>query len=194
MELEELKQNWQLLNERLEKNEILNKRIIKEMIMKRTSSIYSKLLNMEIWGLILGFIAVPTVLVFAQTVKNPPSLPWIISLEIGFVVIIIWEIRKIVWLKKFDLETKNIYQLSKIINVHRVWILKECIVSILIIFIGLAIRFITTHAYRYPWFALLLVSIVVLTFIYTIVVYQLIYKKYVNNLQKSLDELKEFEE
>lgn len=36
MELEELKAGWNVLNDRLAQNEILNKRIIKEMIINRT--------------------------------------------------------------------------------------------------------------------------------------------------------------
>ena len=39
MELEELKAGWNVLNERLAQNEILNKRIIKDMIVTRTNSV-----------------------------------------------------------------------------------------------------------------------------------------------------------
>lgn len=38
MELEELKAGWSILNEQLAKSEMLNKRIIKEMITNRTQS------------------------------------------------------------------------------------------------------------------------------------------------------------
>ena len=46
MELEELKAGWNVLNERLAQNEILNKRIIKEMIINRTQSAYERLLGL----------------------------------------------------------------------------------------------------------------------------------------------------
>lgn len=51
MELEELKANWNILNERLQKNEILNKRIIKDMITNRILTARQRLL----WKIIIGY-------------------------------------------------------------------------------------------------------------------------------------------
>ena len=38
MNLDEMKNSWNVLNERLEQNEILNKRIIEEMVASKTKS------------------------------------------------------------------------------------------------------------------------------------------------------------
>ena len=56
MELEELKAGWNVLNERLAQNEILNKRIIKDMIVTRTNSALSRLKWMNWGGIVLVFI------------------------------------------------------------------------------------------------------------------------------------------
>ena len=56
MELEELKAGWNVLNERLAQNEILNKRIIKDMIVTRTNSALSRLKWMNWGGIILVFV------------------------------------------------------------------------------------------------------------------------------------------
>ena len=42
MNLDEMKNSWNVLNERLEQNEILNKRIIEEMVASKTKSAYGK--------------------------------------------------------------------------------------------------------------------------------------------------------
>ena len=70
-------------------------------------------------------ILIPTFLIISQTVKYPPALPWIVSLEILAIFITIWIIIKIHWLKKFNIEQKDIYQLARIIQTYRSWILKE---------------------------------------------------------------------
>lgn len=194
MELDDFKQNWNLISKRLEENEVLNKRIIKEMITKRTNSAYNKLLNMEIISLILLILFIPTFLIIAQIVKYPSALPWIVSLEILFFSLIIWTIIKIHWLKKFDIGKKDIYQLVKIIQTYRSWILKEYYTVIPLIMIFLIARFIVVHAQNYPWFATLLISVIIILPACAFTTYHFFEKKHCNNIQKSLDELKEFKE
>ena len=41
MDLEKMKLGWDALNERLERNEVVNQKIIKEMISAKTKSAYS---------------------------------------------------------------------------------------------------------------------------------------------------------
>ena len=194
MELEELKLNWELLNKRLEKNEILNKRIIHEMLQKRTITTYNKLFRAEIFCLSLGLVVIPVFLILIQFVKYPPSMPWRITILILLGSTVIWTSFKLWWLKKFDLENNDIFQLSQIIYTYRNWIQKECILSIPILVTLLTIRFITIHAQNYPWLAILIISIAVLSTIYLLTIYRLFYKKHCNDIQKSLDELKEFKE
>lgn len=55
MELEELKISWGVLNERLQQNEILNQRLVREMIEKKAQSAQSKLLRLDLFGLIVVF-------------------------------------------------------------------------------------------------------------------------------------------
>lgn len=51
MNLDELKANWNILNERLQKNEILNRRIIKDMITSRILTARERLM----WKIIIGY-------------------------------------------------------------------------------------------------------------------------------------------
>lgn len=73
MELEELKASWSVLNERLEKNELLNKRIIKEMITSRVLTAQQRLL----WKGIIGYaiyLACLVFIVFSHTLFGTPLL------------------------------------------------------------------------------------------------------------------------
>lgn len=194
MELDDLKQNWLLLNKRLEENEVLNKKIIREMIKKRTTSAYDKLLNMELISLMFIIICIPALLIAANTVRNPPPQIWFIGLEIAFVMAAIWETIKIGWLKKFDLEKKDIYQLSNIIHTYRNWIFKEYMITVPLVMIVLIVRFIHVNGQSYPVFTITWVSVLVILPIYAFVCYRFFYKKYFNHIQKSLDELKDFKE
>lgn len=47
MDMEEMKKGWMVLNERLSQNEILNRRIIKEMLTTRTQTAYEQIYNWE---------------------------------------------------------------------------------------------------------------------------------------------------
>lgn len=73
MELEELKTSWNILNERLNQNEILNKRIIKEMITSRILTAQQRLL----WKNILGYTIYLTCLLltcFSHALFGTPLL------------------------------------------------------------------------------------------------------------------------
>lgn len=73
MELEELKAGWNVLNERLAQNEILNKRIIKEMIVTRTNSALSRLKWMNWGGIVLVFVMFILVLIMKNIVVIRPA-------------------------------------------------------------------------------------------------------------------------
>lgn len=63
MDLDEMKAGWNVLNERLAQNEIINKRMIKEMIMNRTKSAYEQIYRSELYALCLllaiGLLVLP---------------------------------------------------------------------------------------------------------------------------------------
>lgn len=73
MELEELQAGWNVLNKRLAQNEILNKRIIKEMIRSRVLNAYQRLLRKNIVGYTVYFAAL-LLTALAHTVFGTPLL------------------------------------------------------------------------------------------------------------------------
>lgn len=194
MELEELKQQWQLLNKRLEENEILNKKIILDMIKKRTTSAYNRLMNMELVNLMIMIVLIPIFLITLYIAKYLPTQALLIFLGLLILLVTIWEIIKVLWLKKFDIEKKNIQQLSLIINTYRKWILMECSIITPLVVIILGTRFFSIHAYNLPWLKVLLLSLIVILPIFIAIMYRFFYKKHFKSIQQSLDELKEFKD
>ena len=92
MELEELKAGWNVLNERLAQNEILNKRIIKDMIVTRTNSALSRLKWMNWGGLILVFVMFILVLIMKNIVVIRPACWGGEFLFTVFVISVFWSV------------------------------------------------------------------------------------------------------
>ena len=59
MELDELKNAWALVDERLKENEMLNKRIVQEMLSTKSNRSLNKLINSELRGLIALLFMIP---------------------------------------------------------------------------------------------------------------------------------------
>ena len=70
MNLDEMKNSWNVLNERLEQNEILNKRIIEEMVASKTKSAYDCIFPVSLISCI-HFIFLH---LYPQGAKEHPSL------------------------------------------------------------------------------------------------------------------------
>jgi len=59
MELQELKNRWTSVDERLKKQEVLNTRIVEEMLKNKSKGALSKLINMYILCVAVAIIAIP---------------------------------------------------------------------------------------------------------------------------------------
>lgn len=194
MELEDLKRNWQLLNRRLEKTEVLNQKIVQEMLIQRTDTIYNKIYKTELTGLLLSvcFISINCFIYLIASAFIP--IEWFIILNIAFIFTVIWQLTKIFRLKKFNIETKNIYELSKIIIIYKKWIQREIISCIPLFPVLLGIWLYYNIHLLTPFLILLTVTITVAAIIYNFIWYFCIFSKNIRNIQKSLDELEDFYE
>lgn len=194
MELEDLKQNWQLLNRRLEKTEVLNQKIVQEMLIKRTDSIYNKIYKAELTGLFLSICFIPINCFIYLIASAFIPIEWFIILNITFLFTVIWQLTKVFRLKKFNIETENIYELSKIIVIYKKWIQREAVSCIPLVFVLLGIWiYYNIHLFT-PLLTLLTISIMAAAITYGFVWYFCIFSKNIRNIQKSLDELEDFYE
>jgi O-antigen/teichoic acid export membrane protein len=103
MELDEIKKSWSELNQRLEKTEVLNKRLINEMLNTRHQSAKDKLMRFEVAFLILCifFTGFTVVTWFAGFY----ALSSIIILSSIFVSCGLWQVYKIVLLNRMHIDT-----------------------------------------------------------------------------------------
>lgn len=113
MELEELRANWNVLNERLAENEIVNQRIVKEMISQKTKSAFDKIYRLNIYNLFVIFFM--TTLVFPWIYMHTPIMPLSFAMvEIVMVIGLLLECRRVYLLSKFNMEQKSSTELMNL--------------------------------------------------------------------------------
>lgn len=116
MDLEEMKAGWNVLGERLAQNEILNQRIIKEMIATRTRTAYEKVYASEwqsFWiALAIALLLIPTRMFLADI-----SMKWasFVILELTLVVAVLVQGWTIHLLSKFNLSALKVSELTRLV-------------------------------------------------------------------------------
>lgn len=109
MELDEIKNAWNDLNNRLEKTEKLNQKIITEMLTNKQKSAKQKLMKYELTFFILSiiFIFYSAFIYIAGFFNGPVSMLF----GIVFAVSAIWQAYKMYLLKQMKIETENVTSL-----------------------------------------------------------------------------------
>ena len=113
MELEELRASWNVLNERLAENEILNQRMVKEMISQKTKSAFDKIYHMGLYNLFVIFFMMT--LVFPWIYMHTPMMAFSFAMvEVVMGIGLLLECRKIYWLSQFNMEQKSSKELMNL--------------------------------------------------------------------------------
>ena len=113
MELEELRASWNVLNERLAENEILNQRMVKEMISQKTKSAFDKIYHMGLYNLFVIFFMMT--LVFPWIYMHTPMMAFSFAMvEVVMGIGLLLEGRKIYWLSQFNMEQKSSKELMNL--------------------------------------------------------------------------------
>ena len=114
MELEELKNSWNALDKRLAESEVVNLRIVKEMIAQKTKSAYDNIYKQNIFSLAVNIVVSGVVasVIYASTPITTISFGIIVvAALLGMIPLV----RKITLLSGFDLENKKSNELSRLI-------------------------------------------------------------------------------
>ncbi len=197
MELEELKNAWTALDSKLGENKKLNKRLIHGMLEKKSSKALSKLINFDLFGIVITGICIPFLIyMFNFQWLHTPILDTLMFCLLGTLVLVLFaQIYKVYLLSKIDLAevvSKNIVFIRK----YHFFIKKEqlSIVVIPLCFILMVIGFLSLefNVELWRWIGLFLGSIICVVIFYW--QYKIFYFPKIQSLQKSLDELKELEE
>jgi len=201
MELDELKNTWTVLDEQLKKNEMLNKRIIQEMLYKKSSKSLSWLMNTEFFSVIVALLSLPLCIwifnynnhFFIRTISSK------ILVIIGIatcIIGLIWQSYKILkYLIKIDF-SKIIKNNMQWINKYAILIKYEKIIGYFVV-IPLFSLFGILSYYELKvnflsWIyltALLLVAVILSYWSY-----KKIYDSNIQSIKKSLEELEELKD
>lgn len=192
MELEDLKAGWNVLNERLEQNEILNKRIIKEMITKRTVAARDRLVRCCAGGIVfLLLVGIVILMTRGKTIVRPEAEVIVWS---AIILAFVYSVLSYIFLSRFDLERCSLIELKKW-TIKLKWMLRlELIFTIVFVCIAFVSIFFIHHHYRSVQQMLVDVMLILLIIVGGYMGYKNVDKKSVDEIEKGLEELKEFEE
>ncbi len=195
MELNELKNTWLSLDERLRKQELLKENILKEMLQAKSNKALSRLVNFEFLGIVLTILGIPF-LIFMLAHENFYPIQIIFMYFItGYAVVgIFFQLRKVYILLKIDFSKSvraNI-RLMQRFNIQIKWekIISFSIIPLMALFI--LSPYFTKNVEMWRWVAIIAVFLVVAVIAYW--QYKKIYDKNIGSILKSLEELKELEE
>ena len=129
MELDDLKTSWNALDKRLAETEIVNMRMVKEMVSQKTKTAFDGIMGHNIYNLVVCTLII--CVVFPYVYMNTPIRPLSLAIVEGMMVIgLIPQIWKLSLLSKFDLGGKKCNELSslvlqykKVCHHEKIWII-----------------------------------------------------------------------
>lgn len=193
MELDEIKNAWLALGEKLDQKEKLSDIIIREMYQTKVKKSVNTLLNYEYISVITCLIALPFV-------------GWQISIHTGLLFYIalgywglfaiaaaIWSLKKAVLLMKID-EVGVVKENVRTVNTYAVWIHKEKFYVFLFGVIGLIPILIIHWQYAKLWNWLFMTALFALAILSSIWGYKRLYARNIRSIQQNLNELQDLED
>lgn len=201
MELDELKASWKHLDKRLAESEIVNLRIVKEMISQKTKSAYDRIYGLNLYNLVVT--AVMTAVVFPWIYMHTPISPVSFAIvEVVMVLGMIPQIWKLNLLSRFDLQHKRCNELNRLVLHYKqarqrevVWGITSVSLAMVAFYIS-ELGFNKQAGYVLGTRILLPLGLSLLTFAFAYVVARWQWRRHatqMEEIERGLDELKEFE-
>ena len=201
MELEALKASWNKLDERLAETEIVNLRIVKEMIQQKTKSAFDHIMGQNIYSFVVNMLIICGVFPFVYL--NTPIQATSFAIVEGVMIIglipLVW---KLSLLSKFDLGGKSSSELSRLVLTYKkvchqekVWMIGAVCLAMIAFYI-LELGFNTEAGYEFSTRLLLPLGLSLLTFGLGFVFAKWQIHRHAQQLQeieRGLEELREFE-
>ncbi|MBO5225982.1 MAG: hypothetical protein J6B46_06230 [Parabacteroides sp.] len=191
MDLEKMKLGWDALNERLERNEVVNQKIIKEMISAKTKSAYSHVyrnVKNGLWAIIFnGGVILP--IVYMQGAIKVTSFAFLESvLLVGF----LYQIYMMYVLSNFNLETKRVDEIMHFVLTYKKLYLYNLKYGIALVLFTIGLFFVLQNTFG----VYSLVAVVIFLIISMIIGYiqNRSHRQQIKELEFGLEELREFEQ
>lgn len=190
MELEELKANWNILNERLQKNEILNRRIVKDMITNRILTAQQRLQ----WKMVIGYCVYLIALLLAVFAPVLFGTPLFIAYSVGglLLVVALGGLPAFISFCRIDIKKPLMYSFRRLLFFQKYMRVAYpvVVVSGLVLLSGIFFNFWKLGANRMTF---IYVFAFLTALIGSLVEYRMDSSK-VEAMKKGLEELQEFEE
>lgn len=202
MELEELKASWNALDKRLANSEIVNLRMVKEMIAQKTKSAYDRIFGQNIYYLVVNLLIIGAVFPFVY-MNTPITTTSFVIVELTMITGLIPIARKLFVLSKFDLEGKKcnelrglVLQYKKICHNEKLWAIPVVCLAMVAFYIS-ELGFNKEAGYVLGARLLLVLGLSLLTFALGYVIAIIQRRRHaaqMREIERGLEELKEYEE
>ena len=200
MELEALKASWNKLDERLAATEIVNLRLVKEMIQQKTKSAYDSIMSQNIYNFVVNMLII--CVVFPYVYLNTPIQTASFAIVEGVMVIglipLVW---KLSLLSKFDLGKgcseldRLVLTYKKVCHQEKVWLIGAVCLAMIAFYI-LELGFNTEAGYKFGTRLILPLGLTLLTLALRLVFAKWQLRRHAQQLREiehGLEELREFE-
>ena len=201
MELEALKASWNKLDERLAETEIVNLRLVKEMIEQKTKTAYDHIMGQNVYNFVVNMLII--CVVFPYVYLNTPIKATSFAIVEGVMVIgLIPMVWKLSLLSKFDVGGKSSSELSRLVlsykkvcNQEKVWMIGAVCLAMIAFYI-LELGFNTEAGYVLGIRLILPLGLSLLTLVLGLVFAKWQLRRHARQLQeieRGLEELHELE-
>ncbi|MBQ6210183.1 MAG: hypothetical protein IJK42_10500 [Prevotella sp.] len=202
MELDDLKTSWNALDKRLAETEIVNMRMVKEMVSQKTKSAFNGIVGHNLYNFVVSLVIMGFVFPYVWMHTHISTTSFVI-VEAVILIGLIPVVRKLLLLSKFDVDGKNVSELHRLVLKYK----KVChddpywtIAGVTLGFVGFYISelgFNTAVDYGFSNRVWIVVGLTLLTFALAFVIGLWLRRRHAQQMQeieRGLEELKEFEE
>ena len=202
MELDDLKTSWNALDKRMAETEIVNMRMVKEMVSQKTKTAFDSIVGHNIYNLVVCALII--CVVFPYVYMNTPIRPFSFAIIEGIMVVgMIPQIWKILLLSKFDLGGKKCNELSglvlqykKVCHHERLWMIAGVCLAMVAFYIS-ELGFNKEAGYDLGMRLVLPIGLSILTFGLGLVFAKWQLRRHaqqMREIERGLEELREFEQ
>ena len=202
MELDDLKTSWNALDKLLAETEIVNMRMVKEMVSQKTKSAFNGIVGHNLYNFVVSLVIMGFVFPYVL-MHTPISTTSFAIVEAVMLIGLIPVVRKLLLLSQFNVDGKNVSELSRLVLKYK----KAChddpywtIIGVTLGFVGFYISelgFNTAVDYGFSNRLWVVVGLTLLTFALAFVIGLWQRRRHAQQMQeieRGLEELKEFEE
>lgn len=201
MELEELKASWNKLDERLAESDIVNQRVLRELIQQKTKTAYDHIIRHNIYNFVVNMLIICAVFPYVY-MKTPIQTVSFALVEGVMVVGLIPMIWKLSLLSKFDMLDKSSSELTrlalsykKICHQEKFWMIGAVCIAMIAFYI-LELGFNTEAHYEFGTRLVLPLALSLLTLLLGLFFAKWQLRRHAQQMaeiEKGLQELRDFE-